>query len=132
MTGGLRALGNAPRPVHVWGAKLIGATMWCWILWRFKHDWRDVLVCMVNLYIPFELHVMYAKYTYPWAPGTSNTCGYKATEGLYIHTSMHYYATRYIFTSVQLLSYLHSNLFSALSSLYRAIMTVLILTIMTV
>lgn len=38
------ALGRTPRLVHLWGGKLMGATMWCWILWRFKHDWRDVLV----------------------------------------------------------------------------------------
>ncbi|CAI8055176.1 hypothetical protein GBAR_LOCUS30124 [Geodia barretti] len=37
------ALGKTPRLVHSWGGKLMGATMWCWILWRFKHDWRDVL-----------------------------------------------------------------------------------------
>ena len=33
-----------PRRVHVVLAKLSGATMWCWILWRLKHDWRDVFV----------------------------------------------------------------------------------------
>ena len=33
-----------PRRVHVWLAKIMGATMWCWILWRLKHDWRDVFV----------------------------------------------------------------------------------------
>lgn len=42
-------LGKTPRLIHSWGAKLMGATMWCWILWRFKHDWRDVLVCSVML-----------------------------------------------------------------------------------
>lgn len=31
-----------PARLHVWGAKLMGATMVCWILWRLRHDWRDV------------------------------------------------------------------------------------------
>jgi len=25
-------------------AKLMGATMWCWIFWRLKQDWRELLV----------------------------------------------------------------------------------------
>ena len=35
-----------PRPIFVWGAKIMGATMWCWIFWRLKHDWRDVFVSL--------------------------------------------------------------------------------------
>ena len=33
-----------PARSHVIAAKLVGATMWCWILWRFKHDWKEVFV----------------------------------------------------------------------------------------
>ena len=36
------------RAVHYWSAKFMGATMWCWIFWRFKHDWKDVLVCIAT------------------------------------------------------------------------------------
>ena len=39
------------RRVHVVLAKLCGATMWCWILWRFKHDWRDVFVSCTHVLI---------------------------------------------------------------------------------
>ena len=53
--GEMGAVGKAPRLVHVWGAKLMGATMWCWILWRFKHDWRDVLVCIRGVAGPTSL-----------------------------------------------------------------------------
>ena len=31
---------------HLLAAKALGATMWCWILWRLKHDWKDLVVCM--------------------------------------------------------------------------------------
>lgn len=37
-----------PRPIFVWGAKIMGATMWCWIFWRLKHDWRDVFVSLIK------------------------------------------------------------------------------------
>merc|ERR1712189_173411 len=30
-----------PKRVHVLMAKAVGATMWFWIFWRLKHDWRD-------------------------------------------------------------------------------------------
>ena len=30
---------------HLLAAKAMGATMWCWILWRLKHDWKDLVVC---------------------------------------------------------------------------------------
>jgi len=40
-----------PRRVHVVLAKLCGATMWCWILWRFKHDWRDVFVSCTHILV---------------------------------------------------------------------------------
>lgn len=31
---------------HVLAAKLMGATMWCWIFWRFKHDSAEVFVSL--------------------------------------------------------------------------------------
>lgn len=37
-----------PSRGHVIAAKVMGATMWCWILWRFKHDWKDVFVSDQN------------------------------------------------------------------------------------
>lgn len=42
------------RRVHVVLAKLCGATMWCWILWRFKHDWRDVFVSCTRVLVRGE------------------------------------------------------------------------------
>ena len=33
---------------HVLAAKAMGATMWCWILWRLRHDWKDLVVCVHN------------------------------------------------------------------------------------
>jgi hypothetical protein len=37
-------LSKPPSAAHYYSAKVMGATMWCWILWRFKHDWKDVFV----------------------------------------------------------------------------------------
>ncbi len=33
-------------------AKAVGATMWFWIFWRLKHDWRDFTVSIVKQHIP--------------------------------------------------------------------------------
>ena len=30
---------------HLLAAKFMGATLWCWIFWRLRHDWADVFVC---------------------------------------------------------------------------------------
>ncbi len=37
-----------PKRVHVLMAKAVGATMWFWIFWRLKHDWRDFTVSIVK------------------------------------------------------------------------------------
>lgn len=42
-------LGARPKAIHYWGAKFMGATLWCWIFWRLKHDWRDVIVSLAQL-----------------------------------------------------------------------------------
>uniref|UniRef100_A0A1X7VEN7 Uncharacterized protein n=1 Tax=Amphimedon queenslandica TaxID=400682 RepID=A0A1X7VEN7_AMPQE len=38
----MRSSFHPPSRSHVLVAKGLGATMWCWIFWRFKHDWGDV------------------------------------------------------------------------------------------
>lgn len=43
MAGIRQVLPPASR-AHVITAKLMGATLWCWIFWRLKHDWGDVFV----------------------------------------------------------------------------------------
>ena len=42
----MRKVLPAPPRRLVIASKLMGATMWCWILWRFKHDWKDVFVSL--------------------------------------------------------------------------------------
>ena len=43
MNRGLHLIPPPPRwQVNL--AKAIGATMWCWIFWRLKQDWRDLMV----------------------------------------------------------------------------------------
>ena len=35
-----------PRPARrfVIGSKIMGATLWCWVFWRLKHDPEEVFV----------------------------------------------------------------------------------------
>ena len=43
MNRGLHLIPPPPRwQVNL--AKAIGASMWCWIFWRLKQDWRDLMV----------------------------------------------------------------------------------------
>lgn len=48
MTGALVRI-TQPKKIYVFWSKLLGGTMWFWILWRFKHDWPDVVVGILDL-----------------------------------------------------------------------------------
>jgi len=45
----MRVVFATPARWQVNVAKLMGATMWCWIFWRFKQDWRELLVSVVSV-----------------------------------------------------------------------------------
>ena len=45
----MRQVLRPAKRIHVIGAKIMGATLWCWIFWRLKHDWRELLVSVVTL-----------------------------------------------------------------------------------
>ena len=46
MNRGLHLIPPPPRwQVNL--AKAIGASMWCWIFWRLKQDWRELMVSTV-------------------------------------------------------------------------------------
>lgn len=63
----VRGIQAPPRPIHYWGAKVMGATMWCWIFWRLKHDWRDVFVSLFFFFFDVLTTIVYG----PPTPGTS-------------------------------------------------------------
>ena len=43
MNRGLHLIPSPPRwQVNL--AKAIGASMWCWMFWRLKQDWRELMV----------------------------------------------------------------------------------------
>lgn len=37
-----------PRRAHKTAALVIGTTMWFWVFWRLKHDWRHLFVRHTN------------------------------------------------------------------------------------
>lgn len=39
-----------PSRGYLLAAKVMGATMWCWIFWRLRHDWADVFVSFCIVY----------------------------------------------------------------------------------
>lgn len=45
---------------YVLASRVMGATMWCWIFWRLRHDWRDVFVSLS--YIHTRSHISFIKF----------------------------------------------------------------------
>lgn len=42
-------MAGGPSPIHVWGGKIMGATMWFWIFHRLRED-GDVLFVSDNFF----------------------------------------------------------------------------------